>query len=124
MWTWGESMQLTLGVSGRAVEEEARSLSEWLRADRAVLRTARVELSAAHPPEQGAQGSAVDVVSLVLGSGFSAASLAVAIVQWRSTRPDRPSVTVERPDGVKVTISDASEEEARQLVQRLLDQQP
>ncbi|MEV6011261.1 hypothetical protein AB0M29_31130 [Streptomyces sp. NPDC051976] len=117
-------MQLTLGVSGTAAEEEARSLSEWLRADRAILRSARIELSAAHPPEQGAQGSAVDIVSLVLGSGFSAASLAVAVVQWRLTRPNRPSVTVQRPDGVKVTISDASPEEVRQLVQHLLDQQP
>lgn len=117
-------MQLTLGVSGTAVEEETRSLSEWLRADRAILRSARVELSAAHPSERGAQGSAVDIVSLILGSGFSAASLSVAVVQWRLTRPNRPSVTVERPDGVKVTISDASAEEAQQLLQHLLDQQP
>ncbi|MGV9848016.1 effector-associated constant component EACC1 [Streptomyces sp. NPDC003442] len=106
-------------TSGEA-EAELRSLAAWLGIDRAVRPSVRANLASAGPAEAGHQGNGIDILSLVLSSGFSAASLATSIATWRSTRPQRPSLTVERPDGVVIQISGHSEEEARQLLQRAL----
>lgn len=116
-------MELALRVRGQDTEQEVRSLWEWLRTDRGVRRGARVELAASQPPVPGQQGSLADMVSVVIGHGLSAASLGVAVVSWRATRPRRPVVTVERPDGTKITIAGDSPEEAQRLIQRLLGDQ-
>ncbi|KYK14912.1 hypothetical protein AUW26_00060 [Streptomyces sp. CC71] len=106
-------------ISG-AAEHELRSLSQWLSADPAVRRYVQVGLGAAGPATPGHQGEAIDILSLALSSGFSAASLAVSVAAWRATRPKPPTLVVERPDGVRVEISGQSEAEARELVQRVL----
>ena len=66
----------------------------------------------------GAQGPLLDLVSLVVGSGFSAPSLVVSIATWRDTRPQSPTVTVER-DGITVTVG-GSLEETQRLMEELL----
>ncbi|MFF4951298.1 hypothetical protein [Streptomyces chattanoogensis] len=107
------------GVNDRAQEAELRSLHSWLRSDRQAWRLAAPQLGAVDSPVPGAQGSVIDVLSLVLGSAFNAASLAVSIMSWRATRPQRPTLTVRRPDGTTVTISTDSLDEARLLLERL-----
>ena len=101
--------------------EELRSLYTWLLADSRARRCAEVEWAAATPAPADSMGGVLDVLSLVLGSGFSAASLAVSLAQWRGTcgRPD-PGVTVERPDGTKVVINTSSAEETERLLVSLL----
>ncbi|MFF1416107.1 hypothetical protein [Streptomyces sp. NPDC058280] len=102
-------------------EGELRSLHAWLLAEPAARRHARPVLDTARSPRAGAQGDTIDLISLVVSSGFSAASLALSMAAWRATRPGQPVVTVERPDGVRITISDSSPEEMRRLLESLTD---
>ncbi|MFH9967854.1 hypothetical protein ACH4PR_41970 [Streptomyces mirabilis] len=117
-------MQVILRVAGGLAEDEARSLHDWLLLDRNVRRTGRIEMASSSPPAPGQQGATIlDLVSLVLGNGISAASLGVSIATWRTTRPQQPTVTVERTDGSKVTITGASPHEAQRLLEQLLGEQ-
>ncbi|CAM5742662.1 hypothetical protein SALBM311S_05567 [Streptomyces alboniger] len=118
----GKRVLITIGVGdGPADERELCSLHDWLHADRAVQRTARIAMASSGPPVPGAQGTVFDVVALTLGTGVSVAHLALSVARWRTTRPGRPTVTVRRPDGTSVTVSDASAEQAGLLLERLLD---
>ena len=113
-------MQASLRVGD---EENLRSLYDWLMDDRPLRRGVQMELGCSRPPDPGRQGPVFDLVSLILGSGFNAASLGVAIASWRASRPTAPSVLVERPDGTRVTISGASPQEEQRLLHELLDDQ-
>ncbi|MEU6505203.1 MULTISPECIES: hypothetical protein [unclassified Streptomyces] len=108
-----------VGLNGLQTEAELRSLHGWLHTDRQTRRLTAPQLGAVDPPVPGAQGSVIDVLSLVLGSAFNAASLAVSLMSWRATRPQHPVLTVRRPDGVTVEISTSSVEEAQMLLERL-----
>ncbi|MEO3756014.1 hypothetical protein [Streptomyces sp. B6B3] len=111
---------MTLTVEGDTAEEELRSLHTWLLADPEARRGAQVELRASAPSRPDSMGGALDVISLVLGSGFSAASLAVTLAQWRGTRRhEGTTVIVERADGLKVTVSGTSTEEAQRTLRAL-----
>ncbi|MFE8948154.1 hypothetical protein [Streptomyces sp. NPDC007856] len=116
-------MQVILSLAGDSAEEEVRSLYDWLLLDRKVRREARLEMGSSSAPVPGQQGAALDLISLVLGNGISAASLGVSIASWRATRPKEPTITVERVDGSKVTITGASQAEAQHLVEQLLGDQ-
>ncbi|GAA5211318.1 MULTISPECIES: effector-associated constant component EACC1 [Streptomyces] len=116
-------MQVTLRIAGDSAEDEIRSLFNWLLLDRVVRRAARVEMGSSSAPIPGQQGAVLDLVSLALSNGISAASLGMSIASWRATRPQEPTITVERSDGGKVTITGTSREEAQLLVQQLLDEQ-
>ncbi|MFC9808071.1 MULTISPECIES: effector-associated constant component EACC1 [Streptomyces] len=107
------------GVNDPEREAELRSLHSWLHSDRHTRRLAAPQLGAVDPPVPGAQGSVIDVLSLVLGSAFNAASLALSLINWRATRPQQPTLTVRRADGTTVEISTGSPEEARILLERL-----
>lgn len=115
-------MQLRMSIGDMASPEgELRSLHEWLLADPAARRYARPLLNASRSSRPGAQGDVIDLVSLLVGSGFSAASLGLSLVSWQATRPQAPTITVERPDGQIVTISGSSADEAARLVELLVD---
>jgi hypothetical protein len=107
------------GVNDREREAELRSLHSWLQSDRHTRRLAAPQLGAVDPPAPGAQGSVIDVLSLVLGSAFNAASLALSLISWRATRPQQPILTLRRPDGTTVEINTDSPDEARVLLERL-----
>lgn len=118
-------MRVRLSVGGATTEEELRSLHAWLLADSRARRYAEVQWDTAAQTPPGGMGELLDVVTLVIGSGFSATSLAVSIAQWRNTRGEStPSVTVERPDGMRVTISDAPADEAEQMLRIALGDRP
>ncbi|BCK66887.1 hypothetical protein Srufu_008400 [Streptomyces libani subsp. rufus] len=103
------------------VEAELRSLGAWLEDNRAVRRHVRGELGSSLAPVPGQQGDGIDILSLVLSSGLSTASLAAAIASWRSTRTPSPTLVVQRPDGTRVEISGHSQEEAEKLMRSLLN---
>ncbi|MFJ9668482.1 hypothetical protein ACIRPP_28355 [Streptomyces sp. NPDC101219] len=108
-----------------AAEEELRSLHTWLSADPHARRHADLRWDTAGRMPDGGMGGLLDVLSLVIGSGFSAASLAVSVTQWRATRGgNAPAVSVEGPDGARVTISDVSADEAERLLRIVLSEQP
>lgn len=106
-------------TSGTA-EDEPRSLAQWLSADPHVRRYAQVGLGSAEPATPGHQGDAIDILSPILSSGFSAVSVAVSVKAWRATRPEPPTLVVERPDGVKAEISGQTPPEAQELMRRVL----
>ncbi|MET9030962.1 hypothetical protein ABZW96_35960 [Nocardia sp. NPDC004168] len=93
------------------------ALADWLREDPHVGRTTRVELISA-PPGPGELGALLDVIAIVAASGFSTASLVVAILQFRAVRPG-PAVTIERPGGRRVIVTGASAQEVRRVVEEL-----
>jgi len=47
-------------------------------------------------------GTALDVLDLVTGNGWSAASFVLALVTWRQTRSQRPRLEIHRGDMVFV----------------------
>ncbi|OPG04755.1 hypothetical protein B1R27_24075 [Streptomyces sp. GKU 895] len=100
-------------------EQYLRSLYEWLLADAACRRHARPELGSCTVEVPGAQGELIDVLSLVLGTGFNAASLGVAIAAWRRSRPQVPALVIARADGTRITMTEAAHEDAGHLLAAL-----
>ncbi|MCM2387555.1 effector-associated constant component EACC1 [Streptomyces albipurpureus] len=112
-------MRIVISCSHGAAEEELRSLYAWLLAVPPARRHAGLALGASQPPELHHQGELVDILSLVLGSGFSAGSFSLALATWRATRPQEPVIRVERPDGVGITLTNVTPGEAERLVRLL-----
>lgn len=81
--------------------EVTHSLLAWLREDLSVRHGGDLRRDAT--PVAGQMG-AVEVLSLVVGSGLSAAQLVVMIAQWRASRHPRPTVTISRTDTLGHTI--------------------
>ncbi|MFB7091408.1 hypothetical protein [Streptomyces sp. NPDC056296] len=115
-------MDVVIGVDQKETadsERQLRSLYEWLLADAACRRHACPALGSGTAAVPGAQGGLIDVLSLVLGTGFNAASLAVAVAAWRRSRPGTPTLVVERPDGTRIVLTGAAGEEAGRLLAEL-----
>ncbi|MFB8026546.1 MULTISPECIES: hypothetical protein [unclassified Streptomyces] len=100
-------MQLDVQVDSGA--EELRSLQRWLLSDPDVRRSMRAEMRGS-TPQPGEMGGALDVLQLVTGNGWSAASFVLALVAWRQTRPRQPRVEIRHGDTV-VILTDCSPEE-------------
>ncbi|AJE85450.1 MULTISPECIES: effector-associated constant component EACC1 [Streptomyces] len=107
-------------LPGKGAEEELRSLHAWLLDDSGARRFADLQWEAVPAEPADSMGPVLDTLSLVIGSGFSAASLALSLAQWRAQRgPARPSVTVERPDGSRITFHGTATEETARLLAAL-----
>ncbi len=104
------------GDAGR----DAASLHRWLQGE--VPPAAELGFARSADPEH--QGALLDVLSLVLSSAFSGMGLAVAIAQWRRSRPTAGAVTItyRAPDG-SVTTIDAADAASLDAVVRALEQQ-
>ncbi|WP_432989008.1 effector-associated constant component EACC1 [Dactylosporangium sp. CA-233914] len=78
-------------------------LQRWLLGEPGVVQS-EIGLSTAALP--GELSGAVEIISLVLGTGLSVGQLLLAISNWRRTRPEAPAVILTRtdPDGVSVRI--------------------
>jgi hypothetical protein len=96
------------------------SLYQWLLDEPEARIHADVRL-VGEPPAEGDLGFALDMVQLVISSGFSAASLGYTIAQWKKLNAPQLSITVER-DGMTVTVSGTDAEEIQRAVQRLGDE--
>jgi len=100
-------------------EGELRSLYDWMLADASSRRHARPALTTTAASVPGAQGGMVDVLSLVLGTAFNAASLVFAIASWRRSRPQQPTLIIERSDGMRITLTAGTDDDARRLLAEL-----
>ncbi|OCC10925.1 hypothetical protein A3Q37_03043 [Streptomyces sp. PTY087I2] len=69
-------------------------------------------------PRPGEMGTALDMLQLVTGNGWSAASFVLALVAWRQTRPQRPRVEIHRGDTV-IVLTDCSPEEIERATRAL-----
>ncbi|MGE7389020.1 effector-associated constant component EACC1 [Streptomyces sp. NPDC004126] len=107
---------LTLRAEGSG--DELASFAQWLRDEPDIHRHARIEWAAATPAD-GEMGGALDVVKLIVESGFQLANLGLAYAAWRATRPAAtPQITVER-DGVSITMTEHDPEAVARLVRAL-----
>ncbi|MBB5775044.1 effector-associated constant component EACC1 [Nonomuraea jabiensis] len=110
-------MSICIQFDGRGSEQELRSLREWLIDDPEMRRHAKIRLGGA-PVEDGEMGSALEVIELITNSGFQAITFALAYVSWRSTRPAKPSATIEH-NGMKIVLSDGDPETVEKIVRML-----
>ncbi|MGW0664301.1 effector-associated constant component EACC1 [Streptodolium elevatio] len=106
------------GSDGSDAAEDVRHLYRWLRDADQLRYDARVELASAEAPDGAAMGPALDVIDIVLASGFSAASLAATLAMWRSSRPRAGSATL-MVGATTVTVQDGSPETIRAIVDAL-----
>lgn len=112
-------MRVTVIVDGAEAGEDARHLYWWLcDADR-LRYEARFELTSQDPEDDpSAMGTVLDVVGIVLASGFSAAGLAATLAMWRTGRPRAGAATL-TVGTTTVTIEDGSPETIRAIVDAL-----
>ncbi|MFD7232149.1 hypothetical protein [Streptomyces sp. NPDC059881] len=96
---------------------ELRSLQGWLRSDPDMRRSSAAEMRGG-VPRPGEMGTALDVLQLVTGNGWSAASFVLALVAWRQTRPQRPRVEIRRGDTV-IVLTDCSAGEIERATRAL-----
>ncbi len=111
------TVTLAAQEGGPASQQLAESLHRSLLNNDAARRHARPRLLS-QSPEPGQLGGAMDILQVVLSGGFSAASLGVAIAQWRVTKSPTISVTVEH-NGDTVTISGTDPDAVEEAVRRL-----
>lgn len=110
-------MSIAIRMSGRAAEQELRSLCDWLRHEPDVARHARISIGSAEP-RPGEMGVSLEVIQLVTDSGFQALNLALAYAAWRGTRPSRPQVTIER-SGTKITLDETDPDTVNKIVRAM-----
>ncbi|MGW7199656.1 effector-associated constant component EACC1 [Streptomyces chryseus] len=96
---------------------ELRSLQGWLRSDPDVRKFAVAEVRGS-TPRPGEMGTALDVLQLVTGNGWSAASFVLALVTWRQTRPQRPQVEIRHGDTV-IVLTNCSPEDIERVTRAL-----
>ena len=110
-------MRIQIRVAGQDADQELRSLYAWLLEDSDLRRQAQASLVVTEP-QPAEMGGALELIQLVVDSGFQALSLALAYASWRATRPSRPQVTIER-DGVNITLDDAEPDAVEAIVRGL-----
>jgi hypothetical protein len=114
----GLGVRVRIRVEGED-PETLRSLRGWLHEDPAVRRSADLGWAKAESTQQ--MGVLVDVLTLALGTGFSASQLVLAVANWRLSRHPAPIVTISRdlPDGTTIRIETADREALNRAVEAL-----
>lgn len=108
-------MAIQISMSGPGADTELTSLYAWLRDEPDIRRHSQMSLQGAEPgPAE--MGTALDIIQLVVDSGFQAANLALAYAAWRATRPKPPKVTLEH-NGVTVTLDGSESDNFEVIVQ-------
>ena len=79
-----------------------RSLLNWLLDNRYIKENARLSVK---PTETDAMGTTIDVIQLVLNSGFDLANLALAFAEWRRTSATPTAPVVVQVDGMTTDLS-------------------
>jgi Effector Associated Constant Component 1 len=114
----GLGVRVRIQVEGED-PETLRSLRGFLQDDPAVRRSGELGWAKAESSQQ--MGALVDVLSLIIGSGFSASQLIMTIVNWRMSRHPAPLVTISRelPDGRSIRIETSDPALLAQAVREL-----
>ena len=112
-------MKIQIRCVGEDSEAGCGDLYRWLLDDPDARRNAQLELSSIGPAE-GDLGL-VEILQLVISSGFSAAALGVSIAQWkRQIMAAGPQFSMSfEKDGKKVTVSGSNPAEIEQAIQEL-----
>jgi hypothetical protein len=96
---------------------ELRALRSWLLDEPQVRQFG--SLATDRSADAAAMGTA-EVLSLAVGSGLSIAQLVLSVAAWRTSRPRRYVIKVER-DGRSVEVGTDDEAELRALAEELED---
>ncbi|GHG75162.1 hypothetical protein GCM10010513_49630 [Streptomyces glebosus] len=111
-------VQITIRCEGAdAAGELAASLHQWLLDEPDARRHAEVQLVGAAPVE-GELGFVLDLVQLIVGSGFSAGSLGYTVAQWKKMNAPQLAMSFER-NGRTVTVSGTDAEEIARVIRQL-----
>ncbi|MEV6871688.1 hypothetical protein [Amycolatopsis sp. NPDC051128] len=110
-------MEIKLSIVEDDVQESLHSLYEWLLDDHDIRSGSSVTPVAA-APVSGDMAGELELISLVVSSGFNIAGLVVAVANWRSTRTKPRPVCIEI-DGVKITVEN-DEPETVERAKKLL----
>jgi Effector Associated Constant Component 1 len=104
----GDAVQVRVRVADE-LADESRSLRNWLEDEPDVRRYGQPHRPPGEtPPDQ--MGTGIEVLSLVLGTGLSAAQLVTSIIMWRATRNQPVRVVIEHPGGaVPVDAADPAD---------------
>ncbi len=96
-----------------------RSLRGFLQEEPAARRSADLSWAKAESSQQ--MGVLIDVLTLILGSGFSASQLIMTIANWRRSRHPAPVVTISREvaDGRTIRIETSDPAILAQAVREL-----
>ncbi|WP_020117476.1 effector-associated constant component EACC1 [Streptomyces canus] len=107
--------QIDVRVAGTAdAERELRSLLHWLKADEETGRALHGELRSSGPADPEHMGTLLDLITLVVSGGLSAAQLTLCIDQWRTARRTPPRVIL-RSGTVEVEVIGAEEGTVRAI---------
>jgi hypothetical protein len=114
----GLGVRVQIQVEGED-PETLRSLRSWLSDEPDVRRSAELSWAKAESSQQ--MGTLIDVLSLIIGSGFSASNLIMAVANWRRSRHPAPVVTISREfgDGTSIRIETADPDALAQAVRAL-----
>ncbi|MEV8594100.1 hypothetical protein [Streptomyces sp. NPDC052012] len=115
--------QIDVRVAGVAdTEQELRSLLRWLRADEEIGRALHGELRSSAPTDPEHMGNLLDLITLMVSGGLSAAQLVLSIDQWRAARRSRPRVVLRR-GSVEIEVVGAEEPTVRAVAALLNEEQ-
>ncbi|MFC9977373.1 hypothetical protein ACFVH6_41390 [Spirillospora sp. NPDC127200] len=115
-------MAIHIRLNGPAADDDLHSLYDWFQADPAIRQRARMSLESA-PTAPGEMGTTLDVIQLLVSSGFSATGLFVSIRTWLDTRSAKPDIVIEH-NGIKISLADATPEQIKEITDALDDDQP
>jgi Effector Associated Constant Component 1 len=110
-------MEVKVSIGNKDDQESILSCFEWLKQDPDVRSMSDIKLSGAHPQSESMAGD-IDLISLLISSGFNFASLVFAIANWRATRQVAPSVRIDFK-AVHVTIGDAGSADMEKMAAAL-----
>jgi len=114
-------MQIEIRVEDASDAWWLPSLYRWLRDDQDV--SAAAELTLSRPRDPSSQGALFDVINAVISQGIGVGGLALAYATWRGAHGSAPAVTFSC-DKVTVTVTDASPETVRNIVEALRECEP
>lgn len=95
-------MSIEISMSDPSSNQELVSFYAWLCEDTDVRTHARVSVRQAEA-NPGEMGAGLDIIQLVVDSGFQAMNLALAYVTWRKSSQSRAQVTIEH-NGIRATL--------------------
>jgi hypothetical protein len=100
--------------------DESRSLATWLRDEPQVRAFGQPETAGNGGTDGGTgeMGTGMEVLTLLLGTGLSAAQLVLSIIMWRATRDEPVRVVIVRDDR-EVAVETSDPDEAAAIATRL-----
>jgi Effector Associated Constant Component 1 len=110
-------VDIRISISGEDDQESLLSFYEWLMDDRDIRTTADIDLVEARP-QPGSMAGEIELISLLVSSGFNIASLAVAIAGWWATRTAPLPVRIE-VNSVQIIVDDTEPETIEKIIKVL-----